>query len=541
MTTDPDWRGTGRILLHGGAIYSPAEPFASALLIEGETIAWIGSAGAALALADGVDEVIDLDGAQVTPAFVDSHVHLTATGLLDSGVDLTSARSRSDALDLIAAHVRDLERDTDADVVLGHGWDDSGWGDGRLTADDLDRVGNGRSVYLTRIDVHSAVASRRFLRDNPDLAELPGFHDDGRLLDDAHHHAHARALAALSPGQRRQAQRNARAAAARRGIGLLVEAAGPQLSGEADARDALALNATPGPLVAVLWGELGGVERARDIGAIGAAGDLYVDGALGSHTAALRDDYDDAAGRGNRYLDAQAVADHVVAAVKAGLHTGFHAIGDAAIDIVLTGYQAAVRVVGTAAMAGVVHRIEHAEMIHPEHLDMMADLGIIASVQPVFDELWGGPDGMYARRVGPGRAETMNPWASLAARGIPLAFGSDSPVTPIDPWRSVRAAVNHRTERERISARAAFSAHTRGGWRALGLGDRGALMPGARADLAIWDVGERLVVQAPDDRIQAWSTDPRSGTPGLPDMSPEAPTPRCLRTIVAGHTVHRAA
>jgi predicted amidohydrolase YtcJ len=160
-------------------------------------------------------------------------------------------------------------------------------------------------------------------------------------------------------------------------------------------------------------------------------------------------------------------------------------------------------------------------------------------VQPAFDAAWGGEDGMYAERLGGERARTLNPYAALLRAGVPLAFGSDAPVTPLDPWGTVRAAVFHRTPEHRISARAAFTAHTRGGWRALGHDDTGVLVPGAPAHYAVW-AADDLLVQAPDERVAGWSTDPRSGTPGLPDVSPGAELPRCLRTVVAGRVVHMA-
>jgi len=194
-------------------------------------------------------------------------------------------------------------------------------------------------------------------------------------------------------------------------------------------------------------------------------------------------------------------------------------------------------VVGPAAMRAARHRIEHAEMVDAAMTRTLADLGIFASVQPVFDALWGGPDGMYAERLGPARARTLNPFAALAAAGVPLAFGSDSPVTPLGPWEAVRAAAWHSNPGQRMSARAAFAAHTRGGWRAAGRDDAGVLAPGAPATYAVWSLPGELVVQAPDDRIAAWSTDPRSGIPGLPDLSPGTPVPRCLRTVVRGVTV----
>ncbi|WP_369268377.1 amidohydrolase family protein, partial [Streptomyces harbinensis] len=89
----------------------------------------------------------------------------------------------------------------------------------------------------------------------------------------------------------------------------------------------------------------------------------------------------------------------------------------------------------------------------------------------------------------------------------------------------------------RVSVRAAFAAHTRGGWRAIGRDDAGALVPGAPADYAVWRTGE-LIVQTPDDRIARWSTDPRAATPGLPDLTPGTPVPECLRTVVGGQIVY---
>ena len=142
-------------------------------------------------------------------------------------------------------------------------------------------------------------------------------------------------------------------------------------------------------------------------------------------------------------------------------------------------------------------------------------------------------------RLGVQRGTRLNPFSALASNGILLALGSDAPVTPVDPWASVRAAVHHRTEGFGISPRAAFTAHTRGGWRAAGLDDgvTGALMPGAPATYAVWETGD-LVVTAPDSRVQRWSTDPRAGVPALPDLSPGAPLPRCQRTVLRGRTIY---
>ncbi|MFF5406158.1 amidohydrolase [Streptomyces misionensis] len=518
------------LLLRRGEVHSPADPFATAMVVEAGHVAWVGSEGAADAFADGVDEVIDLDGALVTPAFTDAHVHTTATGLALTGLDLSAAPS----LDAALALVREFAAARPADrVLLGHGWDAARWPGGRPpTRAELDEATGGRPLYLSRIDVHSAVVTTALL----DLVGGGLPREDAPLTRDAHHAVRKAAFAAITPAQRAEAQRTALAHAASLGIGSVHECGGPHISSEDDFTGLLELaRELPGPRVVGYWAEQD-VDKARELGAVGAAGDLFADGALGSHTACLHEPYADAGHSGTAYLDADAIAAHVVACTEAGLQAGFHAIGDAAVSSVVEGVRAAAEKVGLARVRAARHRVEHAEMLTPKTVAGFAELGLIASVQPAFDALWGGEDGMYARRLGAERARTLNPYAALLRSGVPLAFGSDSPVTPLDPWGTVRAAAFHHTPEHRVSVRAAFTAHTRGGWRAIGRDDAGTLVPGAPADFAVWRTGE-LVVQAPDDRVARWSTDPRSGTPGLPDLTPGGELPRCLRTVVGGRTV----
>jgi predicted amidohydrolase YtcJ len=177
-------------------------------------------------------------------------------------------------------------------------------------------------------------------------------------------------------------------------------------------------------------------------------------------------------------------------------------------------------------------------MVDARARTVLARLGVLASVQPVFDHLWGGDDRMYAERLGRARSGQLNPFADLQAAGVPLAFGSDAPVTPLDPWAAVRAAVHHRQAQQRLTPRAAFTAHTRGGWRAAGRRG-GSIAVGEPANLAVWQC-EDLLVETPDERVAMWSTDPRAGVPGLPSLDPRSEDPRCLRTVVAGRTVYAA-
>ena len=507
------------------------------LVDDAGTVLWIGGDEAGRGL--GADREEPLDGALVTPGFVDAHVHSTAAGLALGGLDLHLTSSLTEALDQVATYARAHP----GEVLLGTGWDDTRWEHGRPpTAEEIDRATDGAVVYLARADVHSAVASSALLARCPEAAALPGFEPDGLVRWDAHHVVRQAAFSAMGADQRREAQRRTLRHAASLGVVALHEMAGPEVSSADDLQELLSLaRAEPGPLVTGYWGELDGVATARELGAHGVGGDLFVDGAVGSHTACFHEPYaDDTTTPGLLRYDAAQVAHHVVACAAAGMQTGFHVIGDAAVDVVLRGFAAAAEKVGVPAVVAGRHRLEHAECLDAAQIAQMAALGLVASVQPAFDAFWGGPDGMYVQRLGAGRAARMNPFAALTAAGVSLAFSSDAPVTPVDPWGGVRAAVHHRTPGQGISARAAFNAHTRGGWRAAGIDDQGVLAPGMPATYAVWDCGE-LVVQQPDSRVAQWSTDPRAGVSGLPDLQPDGPLPRCLRTVIAGRVVHAVA
>ncbi len=518
-------------LYRRGRVRSPTDPFATALLVSGRRIAWVGSEDGAEALT--ADRTVELDDAWMAPAFVDAHVHATSTGLALSGLDLRGAPSLAAALDRVAEAARTAR----GAVLLGTGWDDTDWPERRPpTAAELDRASYGGVVYLARTDVHSAVVSSALLAAAPDARTAPGFLGAGLVRQQAHHVVRRAAYAAVTPAQRRAAQRRTLDHAARLGIACVHECGGPDIAGE---RDFLDLLGADHPVRRIgYWGELaelGGVERARELGAAGAGGDLFVDGSLGSATACLAEPYHDGTRSGPPYLEATQIARHVLACTSAGLQAGFHAIGDAALEQVLAGVGEAAEDVGPAALRAARHRIEHAEMLTPELVGAMATYGLVASVQPAFDARWGGDDGMYADRVGPQRARSMNPYAALAGAGVALALGSDTPVTPLDPWGTIRAAVAHRSPGSGLSARAAFAAHTRGGWRAARVDDAGELAPGARASFAVWQLAGELVVPTPDARVSAWSTDPRSAVAGLPDL--DGSDPVCRLLVVDGRPV----
>jgi predicted amidohydrolase YtcJ len=501
-----------RTLLLGARIVDPCgAEGAGALEIDGDRISWVGGADAARERRAGAT-VLELAGAVVTPAFVDAHVHATATGLLVDGLDLTGCPSGQALLDAVAARAAARP----GALVWGHGWQDQHWPDELPPRPALDRAAAGAPVYLSRIDVHSALVSSALLDRAAGVTGAAGWSTTA-LSGDAHHLARRAALAAVDTATRDAAQTAFLADAAARGVAVVHECAGPDIS---SAADLAALRARPGPEVVGYWGEAVRTadearERIAATGARGLAGDLFVDGSLGSRTAALRAPYADAPGcTGNRYLDAAAICAHVTACTEAGTQAGFHVIGDAAADALLAGLEAAAAAASPTAVRAAGHRVEHLEMVDPTQARRLAELGVVASVQPLFDAYWGGPDGMYAARLGKARAHGMNPFAGLQDAGVVLALGSDAPVTPVDPWAAVRAAAEHRTPASALTPAHALAAHIVGGYRAAG--DRsplaGRLLPGAPASYAIWD--------------------------GAGPLDGDARNPTCLRTVHRGVVLH---
>lgn len=509
------------LLLRGARLADgrPGPRHATALAVEDGRIVFVGSDEQASAY-DGADEVLDLDGALVTPGFVDAHVHTVRTGFALTGLDLTGRPTLADVLDDLATFAA---RAHDQGVLVGQGWDETAWPEGRPpTGEELERAAPGRRAHLTRVDGHSSVVSPALAALVPGLEQLDGWTPDGRVERDAHHAVRSTLESLVTPGDRLEAARAALRSAVSHGLTSVHENAAPHIGPEHEVGTVREAAGEVGIGLVVYWGELMAVDTARRLGAAGLAGDLIADGAFGSRTAALTAPYADRPDTcGHAYLTAEQVRDHVVACTRAGLQAGFHCIGDAALEAVREGFARAAEVLGPDAVRAARHRLEHVEMPSPAMVALLGELGVTASVQPVFDALWGGPDGMYAARLGERWRGTI-PLRDLATAGVDLALGSDSPVTPLGPWAAVRAAVRHHDEAQRIDPRAAFHAHTRGGALAARDLDAGHLERGARADLAVWDCPAGL------------------GPDGLPDLAPDAPLPRLRRTLVAGRTVHTA-
>ncbi len=524
-------------------MHTAADPDATAMAITDGVISWIG-AEHAVDMAGRPDHVVHLDGALVVPGFVDAHVHTTDAGLALTGLDLGSATSLGDCLRRITAAADAL---APGEPLWGHGWDETRWPENRPPyRAEIDVAVGGRPTYLSRIDVHSALVSTALVDRLPPGSDQGDLHPQRPQTRTAHHAVRNMAKSLLTPARRAAAQSAFLAAAAAAGIVEVHECAAGDAPGRQDLRALLDLD-SPISVLGYLAAAVREPEEAgallRTTGAVALAGDLSVDGAIGSRTASLSRPYlDDDTTCGTRYLTDDELTDHLWACAVAGVQPGFHAIGDDGVSAVAGALRRAAERLGehgTVTLAACTPRIEHAEMADPEAIAAFAATGTVACVQPMFDSAWGGPEGMYARRLGVERARPMNAFAALAAAGVALALSSDAPVTPAAPWRAVQAAVRHRTPGSALSARAAFTAHTRGGHRAARRTDRGVgtITVGAPAHLAVFSTGE-LIRPPANPSVARWSTDPRSRVPLLPDLTPGASLPTTLATVVGGRIAY---
>jgi predicted amidohydrolase YtcJ len=301
------------ILYRNGVIHSAADANAQAILVDDGVVAWLGADDTAAGLAARADRVIDLDGALVTPGFVDAHAHVLETGLSSDSVDLTPAggvHSLADALTALHEGARRLAAtDPSGDeVLLAFGWDEQAWPEQRaFTRTELDDACGGRPVYAARVDVHSAVVSSAMaalagIEHDPawtgtGLSDAPA--DTGLVTADLHHTVRDVAHA-LSPERRTRLYRETLAAWAARGVVSVHEMSGPHLDTRAGLAELYAMTARTDdgvpalPHVAAYRGELcRTTDDARALLAelpflTGIGGDLNVDGSIGSRTAALR-------------------------------------------------------------------------------------------------------------------------------------------------------------------------------------------------------------------------------------------------------------
>lgn len=481
----------------------PERPRAGGVAVRAGKVLAVGEPSELHELAGPGTEVFELGSACLLPGFHDAHVHLTKHGLDLSRLDLSTARSFGEALELLRRQAAGLGP---GELLRAGGMALNTWGlrtIGRSEARALEEAVGGRRAVVSSQDLHSAWASAAVLAaagvsaGTSDPADGVVVKDEegeptGLLLEEARD-----LLAGALPQPSREELRRALAAAASSLAALGVTTVHHMAAEPAAYFRELALAASDDSYPLRVWACVPheDLEAAMAVGlATGQGGrsfqvggaKFFVDGALGSKTAWMLDPYNGTSETGMAVDGPAVLAERVPLAVRAGLVPVMHAIGDAAVRAGLDALEAA-----AAELAGSVlrPRIEHVQHVHPDDVPRLGRLGVVASMQPIHLTF----DATAVRRLLPDRMERAYPMRSLARAGAVLAFGSDTPVAPPDVPTGLRAAcrrVGIDGERlnpaEALSPDAALLAYTAGAAYAIGWeGRSGRLAVGYDADMVV--------------------------------------------------------
>jgi len=514
-------------------------------------------------------EVINLGGHFVMPGFNDAHVHLANAGFQRLTVDLTGVKSLTEFRERIRARVQNA---APGEWIVGGGWDQTLWPVKELPSRwDIDEVTKDHPVFLERVDGHIAVANTRALQ----LTSLTVASKDppgGKIDRDTTGQATGivretarQAITAVIPkpnhDRRRQAIETALQELARSGITSVQDNSDYQDSKLSwDDFQILEEIEREGKLTARIteWLHFNDpLPVLQEHRAAHPQSDIllhtgmlkgFMDGSLGSRTAALLEPYaDDPTNSGLPQYQQDELNQMTKERVNAGFQIGFHAIGDKGIQMALNAFAAATTDrLGTgsepalsaakgpvqaerssaaptsASVPDLRFRIEHAQVTNFQQIAKFKELKVIASMQPnhvLTDMNWA------EARLGPKRAAYSYAWASFAKKGVVLAFGTDYPVEPVAPFRGLYAAVTCKSEdgkkeyypEQKLNMEQAIAAYTTGSaFGEFAEKNKGTLAPGMLADLVVLDTD---ITSVPPEKILAT---------------------KVLRTVVGGKTVYEA-
>lgn len=495
-----------------GNIYTmdPARPWAEAVAVRQGTLVAVGTTAEIRRFSGPQTRVHDLRGGFVLPGFIDSHVHFINGGFSLLHIQLRQAKSRDDFTARIAAKAREIPK---GEWILNGDWDHQQFSPVELPRRDwIDAGTPDTPVCVNRLDGHMVLCNSAALRaagitrttpvpPGGEIVKDPATGDPTGILKDAAMDLVYRVIPAPSAAQTRLAAEAALRRAAEKGVTSVHD-----VSGEAGFdlyQDMLASGLltvriyfyVPVSIVdAVLALKLRGGFGNDVLRLAGLKG--FVDGSLGSATAAFFEPYTDEPGKtgllhGDMFPP-EIMDRRILKADAAGLQMAVHAIGDRAIATILDIYE---KTAARNPARDRRFRIEHAQHVRPADFARFARLGVVASAQPYHAI----DDGRWAEtKIGSERARTTYPFRTFLDQGIRLAFGSDWPVAPLDPIMGIYAAVTRATldgrhpegwvAEQKITVEEALRAFTLGGaYAEFAEGRKGSLVPGKLADLVVLD------------------------------------------------------
>ena len=488
------------------------QPMAEAVAIRGRHIAFVGSNALAEDWRGPLTRVIDAGGRTVVPGFIDSHFHLLWGSLELNDIQLAGAADWPTAAELVRAFAAEH---ASADWLVGYGLRYDILGDGKpLTRQHLDTLAGDRPLIVFAYDHHTAWANTAALRragrlhggtvvaPNSEFVMAPDGTATGELREGGAFGPIIDCVPAPDLAQKRAALQQGLAVAARLGITSVhnMDGNAEQIglyaamedAGEMTLRVYVPYSVTPATPVAALaeaaaWRETyaGDFVRAGSV-------KFFMDGGIESYTALLLEPYADRAGDlGAAHYSAEHFNQLAVEAERLGLQMIVHAIGDAAVRRTLDGYEAAQRANPRRPFGASRHRVEHIELIHPGDIPRFAELGVLASMQPLHAPRDASGSDVWPLRVGADRWPLSFAWQTLRQAGAHLAFGSDWPVVSQSPLLGVQAAMTRKPwapgqPEQRQTLADTLLAYTRdAAFAEFQENNKGNLRPGYLADLVL--------------------------------------------------------
>jgi predicted amidohydrolase YtcJ len=429
-----------------------AHPWAEALAANGNTIVAVGDTSAIQKLITPLTRVLDARGGMVTPGFIDSHVHFLEGGLSLRSVQLRDARSKEEFVARIKAFAATVPPGT---WITGGDWDHQNWGGELPRKDWVDAAAPKNPVWINRMDGHMSLANSLALA-AAKVGKATGEVEGGAIVRDASGDPTGilkdnakslvdRAMPAPSAEMMDRALDAAMKYVAENGVTSVVHMGTwddlevfrrARKEGRLRTRIRAAVPLSTWERLAQTVARDGRGDDFLSIGCLKA----FVDGSLGSHTAAFLEPFTDAPkDTGLLVNQPDDLYRWTSDATRASLQVMVHAIGDRAIRLQLDIFD---RVRNEQHPPDARFRIEHAQHIAPADLPRFAAIGVIASMQPYHAI----DDGRWADKViGPERAKTTYAFRGLLDAHACLAFGSDWDVAPATPLEGIYAAVTRRT------------------------------------------------------------------------------------------------
>lgn len=494
------------LVLKNAVIFTavPGSSLAQAVAIRGSQIVAVGSnKDIEKYVKRGVTRVIDLEGRLVTPGFNDAHIHLFGAGSALEKVDLLGITSYDEMKERVAARVKQTEP---GGWIIGRGWDqslipDKSWPDRKM----LDEAAPNNPVLLSRVDGHSVVVNSYVLQESGITRNTPDT-EGGEIVRDPATGEPTGVLKENAMGLVKRPNEESKETKARYlrlaldqakrlGLTSATHFSGDeelfeefQKNGELTVRVYVGQRLTDDPEILAHYKELRGKLKNNPMVRFGPLKG-FIDGTLGSGTAALFEPYsDDPSTSGVLVMPVEELERKISAADRDSFQVAVHAIGPRGCRIVLDACEEAIKANGRRDSR---HRIEHAQVLTREDLPRFAGLGVIASMQPTHCIT----DKRFAEdRLGKERCRYAYAWRSVLEAGGRIAFGTDCPVEPMDPMEGLYAAVTRKDRRgeagdgwfpeEKLTMEEAVSLYTLGSaYASFEENIKGSIEPGKLADL----------------------------------------------------------